>query len=326
MLRFDRGRARRTIVGVRPTERSEAVAVALRSPVGPASEGMNRPGSGSSRLRIVGPRLSDPRLHVAAVVVTVQVLGQTSFGFRVSIAQLAIALLTCAVIDVTIGVLRDRVLAWPASALLAGNGIALVLRVPGTRPGNWWSLRGWWIYAAAGVVAMASKHLVRVGARPWFNPSNLALVATFLVLGPARVEPLDFWWGPWGPALVAVVALVVGGGVLIGSRLRMLGAIGAFAATFAAGVAILAAAGHCMTARWHIGPVCGAAYWTALVTSPEVLIFACFMVTDPRSAPRGRGGACGSSPEAIRSVQSANIRSARSRPNAFSTALICPPA
>ena len=128
MLRFDRGRARRTIVGVGPTERSEAVAMALRSPVGPASGGMNRPGSGSSRLRIVGPRLSDPRLHVAAVVVTVQVLGQTAFGFRLSIAQLAIALLTCAVIDVTIGVLRDRVLAWPASALLAGNGIALVLR------------------------------------------------------------------------------------------------------------------------------------------------------------------------------------------------------
>ena len=42
--------------------------------------------------------------------------------------------------------------------------------------------------------------------------------------------------------------------------------------------------------------------------------------------PRGRGGAGGTSPAAIRSVQSANIASARFLPSWFTVASIAPPA
>ena len=38
------------------------------------------------------PRLSDPRLHLAAVIVSLQVLGQVAFGFELSIAQILISL------------------------------------------------------------------------------------------------------------------------------------------------------------------------------------------------------------------------------------------
>ena len=44
-----------------------------------------------------------------------------------------------------------------------------------------------------------------------------------------------------------------------------------------------------------------------------------------RSTPSGRGGASGTSPAAMRSLQSANIARPRSRPNRFSTPLICAP-
>ena len=44
--------------------------------------------------------------------------------------------------------------------------------------------------------AILSKYLIRYRGRHIFNPSNVALVACFLVLGEARAEPLDFWWGP----------------------------------------------------------------------------------------------------------------------------------
>jgi hypothetical protein len=66
------------------------------------------------------------------------------------------------------------------------------------------------------------------------------------------------------------------------------------AATFwvalAAGVGVLAATGHCMTARWAFAPVCGFDYWRVIVTSPEVLIFLFFMITDPKTVPAGRVG------------------------------------
>ena len=93
------------------------------------------------------PTARDPRLHLAAVIITLQVLGQTAFGFELSIAQILVSLLTCAVLEVGIALRKQHVLMWPASALLTGNGVAFVLRVPGTEHGDWWSMHGWWIFA-----------------------------------------------------------------------------------------------------------------------------------------------------------------------------------
>src|SRR4029077_19775537 len=56
----------------------------------------------------------------------------------------------------------------------------------------------------------------------------------------------------------------------------------------ARGIAVLAASGHQMTARWHLGPVSGPYFWWALLTSPEVLVFLFFMLTDPKTTPGGQ--------------------------------------
>src|SRR5919204_2674303 len=100
------------------------------------------------------PKLTDPRLHLAAVIVSLQVLGQAAFGFRLSIAQILVSLGTCALLETGIAFVRQRVIMWPASALLTGNGVAFILRVPGTRHGDWWSVRGWWIFAATAAVSL----------------------------------------------------------------------------------------------------------------------------------------------------------------------------
>ena len=44
------------------------------------------------------------------------------------------AILTCAVLEVAITFHRSRAIVWPASAMLTGSGVALILRVPGTSP------------------------------------------------------------------------------------------------------------------------------------------------------------------------------------------------
>src|SRR5262249_4488012 len=56
------------------------------------------------------------------------------------------------------------------------------------------------------------------------------------------------------------------------------------------GIGVLAASGHCMVARWAFAPVCGFEYWRVIVTSPEVLVFLFFMLTDPKTVPSGRTG------------------------------------
>ena len=78
--------------------------------------------------------------------------------------------------------------------------------------------------------------------------------------------------------------------MLITRRLRLLAAAATFWIALAVGVGILAASGHCMTARWAFAPVCGFDYWRVIVTSPEVLIFLFFMITDPKTVPAGRVG------------------------------------
>jgi Na+-translocating ferredoxin:NAD+ oxidoreductase RnfD subunit len=233
------------------------------------------------------PKLSDPRLHLAAVITTLQVLGQTAFDFRLSIAQILISVLTCAVLEVAITFRKQHVLMWPASALLTGNGVAFILRVPGTEHGEWWSLRGWWIFGATAAVSLLSKYVIVWRGGHVFNPSNIGLVLCFLALGRGRAEPLDFWWGPLSSWLAVAFAVIVAGGLLILSRLRLLRVALAFWLSFAAGIGVLALTGHAMTARWHLGPITGFSFWSVLVTSPEVLVFLFFMITDPRTSPRG---------------------------------------
>jgi hypothetical protein len=132
------------------------------------------------------PSLRDPRLHVAAVLLTLQALGQTVLGFRLSVAQILICLATGALIEFGVGFFKDKVIMWPASGLLTGNSTAFILRVPGTLHGQWWSLNGIWIFIGVVALGMATKYLIRWRGRHIFNPSNVALVVAFVALGPQR--------------------------------------------------------------------------------------------------------------------------------------------
>jgi hypothetical protein len=243
---------------------------------------------GNRRIPVVLPSWRDPRLHLAAVIVSLQVLGQTSLHFSLSIAQILVAVVTCGVVEVAVTLWRRRVLMWPASALLTGNGVAFLLRVNGTRPGDWWSLHGAGYFALAAAVSLASKHLVQRGGRHLFNPSNVGLVIVFLAVGTRVVNPQDLWWGPLLPGLVLALVVIALGGITIVARLRLSGLVAAFWLAFAAGTGYVAAGGHCMTARWSLYPVCGVSYWRVLALSPEILVFMFFMITDPRTAPSGR--------------------------------------
>ena len=260
---------------------------------------MSAPAVGGDRpsLRIRGieypvllPTLRDPRLHLAAIIITLQVLGQVAFDFQLSIAQILISLAVAAILEFAIAFRSQRVLMWPASALLTGNGVAFVLRVPGTEHGDWWSTNGWWIFAGTSAVALLSKYLIRVRGQHIFNPSNFGLVLCFLLLGAQRADPLALWWGPLSPALVIALVLIVAGGFLILRRLHLVGIAVGFWLAFAAGIGVLAASGHTMTAAWHVGPIEGAEFWWLLVSSPEILVFLFFMITDPKTTPTGRTG------------------------------------
>lgn len=236
-------------------------------------------------------RTGDPRRTVAAVTLGLHVLGQTSLDFAVSVPQIVAAIAAGALTDLIGARLTGRGWIGPASGMLTGSGVGLVLRLVGTEPGDHWATTGWHVFAVVAAGSVASKYVIRRRDRHLLNPSNAGLVVAFLLLGSARAEPLDLWWGPLSPGLVAAYLLIVVGGVSVNRRLGLLRLVAAFGATFTAAAGVLAAWGHCFTARWSFEPVCGTHLWWILVTSPEVFVFAFFMLTDPRtipSSPRAR--------------------------------------
>src|SRR3984893_9207166 len=102
--------------------------------------------------RVILPSIRDPRLHVAAVLLTLQVLGQTVLGFRLSIAQILACLAAGALIEIVVAFFEDKASMSAARWVLTGNSSAFFLRVPGTLDGQWWSTHGIEIFI--GVVAL----------------------------------------------------------------------------------------------------------------------------------------------------------------------------
>ena len=181
---------------------------------------------GGTAYPLVLPNIRDPRLHVAAVIITIHVLGQVGLHFRVSVPQILAAILTCAVIEVA--------LTFPdPDVRLAGQRDAHRQRrgadPAGRRDAAGRPLEhgGWWVSRASPACRCSTKYVIKYRGSHVFNPSNIGLVVAFIVLGSSRVEPLDFWWGAaralaWSLAY----AVILGGGLLITRRLQAAGAGG----------------------------------------------------------------------------------------------------
>ena len=245
---------------------------------------------GGTPYPLVLPSIRDPRLHVAAVIITIHVLGQVGLHFRVSVPEILAAILTCFLIEVALTFRQTRSFVWPASAMLTGSGVALILRAVGTPADDPWNTGSWHLFAGVAAFSILTKYVIRYRGSHVFNPSNIGLVVAFVLLGSSRVEPLDFWWAPLNGWMLAAYAVIVVGGLLITRRLRLLALAAAFWITLALGTGLLAASGHCMTTNWAFAPVCGVDFWRVIVTSPEVLIFLFFMITDPKTIPAGNVG------------------------------------
>ncbi len=261
---------------------SDPLVAAGNEPADPATSGSGR------GIRFVGPTPADPRLLVAATVMSIHVMGQLVLHFGVSVPQIAVAVVSCGLAEVAIGLVRSRVVAWPASGLLTGSGVGLILRDVGTSPGDHWSTQAWWLFALVAVGSLLTKYLIRWRGRQVFNPSNLGLVVAFLALGSDQVEPLDLWWSPLTLSMVTAYWVILAGGLLAAERTGLLELAAAFWVTFVAGAGALASSGHCVTTGWSVAPVCDDRFFLLIATSPEVLIFSLLMVTDPRTVPTGR--------------------------------------
>ena len=147
------------------------------------------------------------------------------------------------------------------SALISGLSLCLLLRT------------NWVVLAAAGaVLAVASKFVIRVRGKHVFNPTNFAIVV-LLLTGQAWVSP-----GQWGSAAFFGFLLACLGGIVVNRATRSDVTV-AFLAAYAGLVFARSAwLGEPMTIPIH------------RLQNGALLIFAFFMISDPRTTPDRRAG------------------------------------
>jgi Na+-transporting NADH:ubiquinone oxidoreductase subunit NqrB len=146
------------------------------------------------------------------------------------------------------------------SPLITALGLSLLLRVE--HPG---------IMALAAAIAIASKFILRVDGKHIFNPANLGIVAVLGLTHQAWVSP-----GQWGEDLwYGLIFLGAGGLVLkrVGRWDTTLTFLGSYALLEALRILWLGW-------TWDV--------WAHRLMSGSLLLFALFMVTDPRSIPNAR--------------------------------------
>ena len=209
------------------------------------------------------PFLRDARHYQIAALSTLLVFnfGWIDFGARLENSALALlaALMTqlvCSYLTKTPLDLR--------SPLITGLSLSLLLRAD--EP---------WIHAVAGVIAIASKFLLRFDGKHLFNPAGFAIVLLLLFTAKSHVWISPGAWGStaWLAALLCFLAILV-----LGAARRA--DIAVF--YFGTHAALLFA-----RAIWLGDPF---AIPVHQLQSGSLLIFTFFMISDPRTSPDSRLG------------------------------------
>ncbi|NEP16081.1 MAG: Na+-transporting NADH:ubiquinone oxidoreductase, subunit NqrB [Leptolyngbya sp. SIO4C1] len=146
------------------------------------------------------------------------------------------------------------------SPLITALGLSLLLRTDhlGTM-------------AIAGGLAIASKFLLKTQDKHFFNPANFGIIAALVLTQDAWVSP-----GQWGEELWYGLIFLGAGGMVL-KRVGRWDTTGMFLASYA----LLEALRNVYLGwTWDV--------WLHRMTSGSLLLFALFMVTDPRSIPNAR--------------------------------------
>jgi len=203
----------------------------------------------------------DPRPHQIAVLAGLLLWGLLALDFEVSLAQASCGLLGALGTQWWLNTAHGQRFD-PRSALISGLSLALLLRVE--TPG---------LAALAGFLAIASKFAIRSNGRHVFNPTCFAIVVLLATSERAWVSA-----GQWGSA--ALFCAVAGGlGGFVVHRAARADVTAAFLGFFA-----LLLFGR---ALWLGDPL---EIPLHALQSGALMIFAFFMISDPKTLPARRAG------------------------------------
>ncbi|PYQ13687.1 MAG: hypothetical protein DMF80_14410 [Acidobacteria bacterium] len=206
--------------------------------------------------------MRDPRPYQIAALALLLTHGLARLGFDVSPLRVVLILGAALVSQLALSRAGGLPRLDPRSALISGLSLCLLLRTDST------------LVAAAGAVAtIASKFLIRWRGKHVFNPTNFGLVAMMALGAPAWVSP-----GQWGHSAFFAFLIACLGGMVV-SRAWRSDVTAAFLLSYG-------------------GLLVGRALWLGdplsiplhQLQSGALLLFAFFMISDPKTTPDSRAG------------------------------------
>lgn len=148
------------------------------------------------------------------------------------------------------------------SALISALSLCLLLRTESA-----------WVAVFAGFVAIASKFLLRHHGKHFFNPTNFGIVVAVVATGDAWISP-----GQWGSGAILAFFLAALGLTVV----RKVGRLDITVAYLACHVGLLLVRMLWLGERFAV-PL-------HRLSSGSLILFAFFMISDPRSTPDARAG------------------------------------
>lgn len=219
----------------------------------------------------ISPVFKDARDYQILFLVTFLILGVSTRDWSLNLIAIALTFITCwltqiAMISLFPNPSIPKAERWLSlkSATITALGLSLLLRSD-----------SYGAIACAAFLAIASKFIFRTNGKHWFNPGNFGIVVVLM---------LDNFWnnhvwvsnGQWGEdSLYALVFLGLGGIVL--KKVGRWDTSFMFLATYAVLEGI-----RNLWLGWT---------WDVLfhrLTSGSLILFALFMITDPRSIPNAK--------------------------------------
>jgi Na+-transporting NADH:ubiquinone oxidoreductase subunit NqrB len=203
----------------------------------------------------------DPRLYQIAILAGLLLYGLVGLAFDVRPANAA-ALIAGALGAQYLGSRFTGVRFDARSALISALSLCLLLRTNHVA-----------LALAAALVAVGSKFVVRVRGKHVFNPTNIAIVALMAVTGQVWVSP-----GQWGSAAFFAFLMACLGGLVVNRAARS-----------DVTVAFL---------LFYLSLVFGRSQYLGepmaipvhRLQNGALLLFAFFMISDPKTTPDRRGG------------------------------------
>ncbi len=173
----------------------------------------------------------------------IAIFGIVAFGPLLTLPQIASAIIAAVVTDLAITYFKEKSVSLPKTAIISGLFIATILEV--NNP----------FYAAiAAVIAMVSKHVIKVKNRNVFNPATFGLIISSIIF------PVSFAW--WSTSMIPVLVL----GLVVATYYKRLHLVLPFLVVY-----------FLLT---QVNPI----------SSSYIFFFAFFMLTEPMTSPTRRNG------------------------------------